>query len=119
MVREKTNPNTNRLIKDLKLASYEHKAPIWKDLALRLSRSRKAGAEVNVSKLQRFGKDGDTIVVPGKVLGTGEIKKALNVAAFSMSKTARSKIENAGGNAMNIEELISTNPKGSYVRIME
>lgn len=119
MARLKSNPNLERLIKDLRIASYEHKAPIWKDIALRLSRPRRLGAEVNVSKLDRIGKKGEVIVVPGKILGSGSITKALNVAAFKTSKEAKDKIEKAGGRIMAIEELMTENPKGSYVRIVE
>ena len=41
--------------------------------------------------------------VPVKVLGQGELKKALTVRAHGFSKTAREKIESAGGSAELIE----------------
>jgi large subunit ribosomal protein L18e len=116
---EKVNPNLKKLIKDLRLASFENKAPIWKDLAIRLSGPSRHSAEVNVSRLNRIGNDNETVVVPGKVLGSGHIKKPLNVAAFKTSTTARDKIEEVGGRVMSIEELVAENPKGSYVRIVE
>jgi len=56
---------------------------------------------VNVAELDRF--DGEvnkqTLKMKGllKVLGDGEIKKALTVTADKFSKTARKKIEAAGG----------------------
>ncbi len=116
---EKSNPKLERLIKYLRLASHEHKAPIWKDLALRLSRPRRHTAQVNVSRLNRVGAEGETLVVPGKVLGSGTLTKPLNVVAFGASKEARSKIENAGGRLMDIDELVAENPRGSFVRIVE
>jgi large subunit ribosomal protein L18e len=107
------------LIKDLRLASHEYDAPIWKDLATRLSRSRKLSAEVNLSRLNRVGKDGDFLVVPGKVLGSGALEKKLNIASFEASGSARTKIEEAGGRLMTIGDLVAENPKGTAVRIVE
>lgn len=41
-----------------------------------------------------------------------------NVAAYSVSSGARSKIEAAGGRVMSIRELMDENPKGKGVRIL-
>jgi large subunit ribosomal protein L18e len=119
MVRKKGNPKLEGLIKDLKLASHEHDAPIWKDVALRLSRSRRLSAEVNLSRLNRVCNDGDLVVVPGKLLGSGALEKKLNVATFEASSSARAKIEGAGGRLMTIGDLMAENPKGTSVRIVE
>jgi large subunit ribosomal protein L18e len=119
MARKKGNPKLEGLIKSLRLASHEYDAPIWKDVALRLSRSRQLTAEVNLSRLNRVGKEGDFIVVPGKVLGSGALDKKLNVASFEASGSARAKIEDAGGRLMAIEDLVAENPKGTSVRIVE
>jgi large subunit ribosomal protein L15 len=40
-----------------------------------------------------------TTRIPVKILGNGEIEKAYSVKAAAFSKTARSKIETAGGKA--------------------
>lgn len=119
MVPKKTNPRLEGLIKDLKLASHEHDAPIWKDVATRLSRSRRLTAEVNLSRLNRVGNDGDSLVVPGKVLGSGALSKKLNIASFEASGSAKSKIEEAGGRLMTIGDMVAENPKGTAVRIVE
>jgi len=41
---------------------------------------------------------------PYKVLGDGEIKKALTVQAYSFSKTAKEKIEKAGGKTETVDK---------------
>ena len=41
---------------------------------------------------------------PVKILGEGEIERALRVAAHAFSKTARAQIEEAGGEVMEIAE---------------
>jgi large subunit ribosomal protein L15 len=60
------------------------------------------GAEVTLDSLREHGlakrKD-----VPVKVLGQGEITKPLTVHAHAFSKSAREKIEGAGGSCQTIE----------------
>ncbi len=117
-LKRKSNPNLVRLIEDLLKASAMNEAPIWKDIAERLAGPKRLYAEVNVSKIQRYAGDGETIVVPGKVLGGGRITKAVTVAALSFSETAKKKILEAGGRCLTIRELVEQNPSGSGVRIM-
>lgn len=114
----KTNPNLVVLIQRLKDASRINGAPIWRDIALRLEGPMRNWAEVNVGKLNRYANEDEIVVIPGKLLGAGEIAKRLTVAAFRSSVQAREKIERAGGRSLSIEELIEMNPKGSNVRIM-
>ncbi len=118
LTKKKTNPNLVKIIELLFKASAENKAKIWKDVAERLARPRRLYSEVNVSKIERYVRDGETIIVPGKVLGGGNITKAVTVAALSFSESARKKIESAGGKCLTIPQLIELNPKGSGIRIM-
>src|SRR5207245_7525188 len=57
--------------------------------------------------------EGEQVVVPGVILGTGEISMPVTVAAFRASGAARKKIEAAGGKAVSLLELAGQNPKGS------
>ena len=118
LVKRKSNPNLVRLIDELLKASAMNDAPIWKDIAERLAKPKRLYAEVNVAKIQRYANEGETIVVPGKVLGGGRISKAVTVAALSFSETAKRKITEAGGKCITIKELVEINPSGSGVRIM-
>jgi large subunit ribosomal protein L18e len=116
--RHKTNNHLVELISLLKRESFEHKAQIWKDIAKRLESPSSQWAEVNLSRLDRFCDKGEVIIVPGKVLGSGELDKALTVAAYASSASARDKIKKAGGKLLSIQELLKQNPKGSKIRIM-
>jgi len=118
LMKRKTNPNLVKLIDELLKASAMNDAPIWKDIAERLAKPKRLYAEVNVSKIQRYAKEGETIIVPGKVLGGGKITKPVTVAALSFSESARRKIIEAGGKCLTIKELLEINPTGSGVRIM-
>ncbi|MDY5679263.1 MAG: 50S ribosomal protein L18e [Candidatus Methanomethylophilaceae archaeon] len=114
----KTNPQLVATIDNLKAKTRETDAAIWRDIALRLEKPKKNWAEANLSKLERYAKDGETIIVPGKVLAAGEISKKITVAAYSFSEAAAKAIVAAGGKTLSIEELADANPKGTGVRIM-
>ena len=114
----KENPQLVKLIQDLKAMSREHKAPIWRTVAEKLERSDRLWSEVNVSRIARFAKEGEMLVVPGKLLGSGSISFPVTVAVFKTSEQARKKIAAAGGRTVTIGELVSSNPSGAGVRIM-
>ena len=114
----KTDPALIALIDDLKAKERENGAAIWRDIAKRLEKPRKNWAETNLSKLDRYTEDGETIVVPGKVLAAGFISKKITVAAYSFSDAAAAAIVAAGGKTMKIADLMAENPKGSNVKIM-
>src|SRR2546425_7457148 len=114
----KTNPQLQRVVRELREVSREAGSAIWRDVADRLERSRKNWSEVNLSRLGRYATKGDQVVVPGVVLATGEISMAITVAAFRASGAARKKIEAAGGKAVSLLELAVQNPKGSGIRLM-
>ncbi|MFH1431793.1 MAG: 50S ribosomal protein L18e [archaeon] len=113
-----TNPNTKNIIKKLKKQSNDKKVSIWKDIAKRLESPKRIQPAVNISKLERYLNKGDSAIIPGKVLGDGNITKAITVSALKFSKTARSKIQKAGGKCVTYEEMITKNPKGSKIKIM-
>ncbi len=114
-----TDINLRRLIRYLRKKSNEEGVKIWKDVAWRLERPRRQRAEVNVSRINRYTKEGDVIIVPGSVLGAGKLEHKVTVAAWKFSEIARKKIVEAGGEVLTIEELVERNPRGSGVIIME
>jgi large subunit ribosomal protein L18e len=115
---KKTNPRLSDLISLLKNTSRENEANVWRDIADRLEGPARNYAEVNLSKINRYAANGDTIIVPGKVLGSGILELSVSVAALNFSASASEKIRNAHGECMTIEELVSANPSGSRVRVL-
>jgi large subunit ribosomal protein L18e len=115
----KTNPKLIELIGNLKVKSYQEDVKIWKDIAKRLERSNRRHAEVNISKINRHSSPDETILVPGKILGSGKLDHKVNVVALGFSKKAEEKIGAAGGKCLNITEILDENPKGSKIRIIE
>jgi large subunit ribosomal protein L18e len=118
MTYRKTNPRLASLISLLKNTSRENEVNLWRDIADRLEAPSRNYAEVNLSKINRYATSGETILVPGKVLGSGILDLSVKVAALNFSQSASEKIRQANGECMSIEELISVNPTGSRVRIL-
>lgn len=113
-----TNRQTRMLIRFLKKAASINNAEIWRTVAELIERPRRRRVVVNVGKIDRLVKDGDVVVVPGKILGGGELKRKITVAAVSITPTAAVKILNAGGEVMTIPELVKKTPRGSGVKIV-
>lgn len=113
-----TNPELISLIRDLKKQSQESQTALWLKVADSLTSSRKNSVAVNVSRLNRYTKEGETVVVPGKVLGAGKPDHALTVAAFAFSDVAKAKIQNTKGNCLSIRDLMKKNPTGKNVKLM-
>ena len=115
---KKTNRALISLIGELKDHSRSTGSAIWRDTASRLESSRKNWAEPNLSHISRHSEKKETVLVPGKVLGSGEISGKQIVAAYSFSEGAKSKIEASGGRTLSIRELMEENPNGKGVRIL-
>jgi len=113
-----TNYVIRKTIRELIKASNKNKAKIWKYVAELLMRPSRRRVVVNVSKIRRYTKAGDVVVVPGKVLGAGIIDHPVTVAAISFSASAIEKIKSSGGRVMHILELLKERPKGSGVKII-
>jgi len=113
----KTSPRLSSLIADLKSAAREG-ADVWGDVADRLEKPRRTHAEVNLSRIERYAEEEETVVVPGKVLGSGALRKDVTVAAVDFSGSAETKIEQNTGEALALEEAVERNPDGSDVRVI-
>ncbi len=117
MKRRQTNPQLLSTIRHLRKASNTNNAPIWDRLASELNRPIHGRPTVNISRISRSLEEGETAAVPGKVLGMGKSKR-ITVAAFSFTREARRKIEEAGGECLSLIALVERNPKGSGVKIV-
>lgn len=114
-----SNPVLRGLVRQLRAHGKKQGGRIWLELAERLERSRRARAEVNLSHISRYIGDESTVVVPGKVLAAGGLKRPISIVAFKFSGAARRKINASGGKALTIPQLLEQNPEGKGVRLME
>lgn len=113
---------TNDLINEtkwiLRRGFKKSKKPIWRALEREISKSRTIRREVNISRLSFATKNEEVVVVPGKVLGSGEMDHKLTVCAFSISNAAVRKITIVGGKVLTLNELMDRHPDGKGVRII-
>ncbi|MDP2749216.1 MAG: 50S ribosomal protein L18e, partial [Nanoarchaeota archaeon] len=75
-----SNQNLRKLIIDLKKLSIEQSADIWKRIADDLERATRNRRLVNLSRINRYAAANETLIVPGKVLASGDITFKINIA---------------------------------------
>ena len=114
MKKGSTNIHLRKLVSDLR----KNEKAIWKRIAKDLEKPRRIRRIVNLSRINRYANEGETIIVPGKVLGDGIIEKKVEVAAFNFSQSAIEKIKSAGGSVSTIRELLDKNPEAKGVRLL-
>ena len=90
----------------------------WRRIRSDLLKPRRNQRVANLYKISKNAREGEIIVVPGKVLSVGEISKKVLVAALSFSGNAQKKINEAKGKTITLEQLYKENPEGKNVRIL-
>ena len=113
-----TDPNLIKLINQLKKKSAESKAPLWKTIAEKLEKSRRQRAATNLSKINRYSKENDIVVVPGSVLSSGELKHSVTIVALKFSDTAKEKIQTANSKYLTIYELLDSGYEPNKIKII-
>jgi large subunit ribosomal protein L18e len=114
----KTNLQLIELMGKLKEKSRSENVRIWRDIAKRLEKPRRNYAAVNLSRINRYSMGKEVIVVPGKVLGAGELEHPVTIAALDFSASARRKLS-IMGRCLSIDSLMEENPKGSGVKVIK
>ena len=70
---------------------------------------KRRAIKINLEEINKHVKDGENIIIPGKVLGLGNVQKKFNIAALNFSESAREKLEKAGCKIISMLEI--KNPK--------
>ena len=103
---------------ELKQASAKNDAPIWSKLAKLVLKPASAKKVVNLTKLNSVTKENDVVVVPGKILGTGNISHKITICSFSISNSAAKKIIDSGSQILSFSSMIEKFPTGKGVNII-
>lgn len=111
-LRRKTNPE---IALTIKLAAKNEK---WFPLAKILSGPSSNYSSINLSKIDRDSKTGDTIIIPGKVLSQGNLSKKLKICSLSISKTAHEKMKETKSEFSPLYQEIKKNPKAEGLKIL-
>jgi len=113
-----TDPNVLELIHKLKKKSTETNKSLWKTVAHKIEKPKRQRAAVNLSKISRFSKTNDIIIVPGSVLSSGNLKHKVTIAALKFSEGAKEKISSANGKIVTLEELVESELEVSKMKII-
>ncbi|MEK6868914.1 MAG: 50S ribosomal protein L18e [Nanoarchaeota archaeon] len=113
-----TNPLLRDLIGELKKRSNEQEANLWKRIALDLEKPTRQRRAVNLSRINRHTKENEVVVVPGKVLGSGNLNHKLTISAYQFSEQAKDKLRKAGAEMVSLLELSKEKPNGKGIRII-
>jgi len=111
MLKNITNPKLAELIERLKRTKIKH----YKSIIKYLSKPARTRPKINLSRIDRVCNTDDKIVVPGKVLGNGELSKKLTIYAWQFSNSAIDKIKKADGKTLEIDDLIKSKVKTKIV----
>ena len=115
-IEKQSRRKTNKELVEIILKAKKQKA--WLKVAEILSGPRRKMPEINLERINSDSKEGDIVIVPGKVLGVGEIEKKIKIAAFRFSESAREKLKNKKCEIRNIEDEIKSNPEGKGIKIL-
>lgn len=113
-----TNINLKNLIGELRKKAYAENIPIFERIASDLEKPTRQRREVNLSKISRYAKKGELVVVPGKVLASGELSQSVTIAAWKFSQQAIDKIAKANAKAITFNDLLKSGVKETAVRII-
>jgi large subunit ribosomal protein L18e len=109
----KLNPELAETIRKAK------KLDKWVVIAGLLSYPRRMQISKNLDEIDRESGEGDTVVVPGKVLGTGSVSKKIRIVAAAFSESAREKLKARKCEIVQIKEEIKINPKAEGIKILK
>jgi large subunit ribosomal protein L18e len=101
-----------------KAAARSSHKPVYKRAVKMLSRRTNQLVEVNVGKLGSISTEEGLLLVPGKVLGDGEVDKKLHVGAVAFTASAIQKINSAGGEALLIKDFVAKYGEGKGVHLV-
>jgi large subunit ribosomal protein L18e len=91
----------------------------WLEVAGLLSSPRANMINLNLDQIDTQVKDGETVLVSGKVLSQGELTKKIKIVAFAFSGKAKEKILKAKGEISFILDEIKKNPDAKGLRILK
>ena len=108
-LKRKTNPE---LVETILLAKKHNLLELGK----KLSGPTRLQSKVNLDELNKLKEN--KVIVVGKVLSKGEIKKKIEIAALGFSESAREKLSKSGSKAISIKEFLKDNKNLEEIKII-
>jgi large subunit ribosomal protein L18e len=108
-MKNKKNPI---LVETIMIAKKNNNVP----LASKLSSSTRKQISVNIGELNEIKED--KIIIVGRVLGGGELKRKMLIYALGFSEQAKEKLKKSGSEFKTIHEEIKKNPKMTGIKVL-
>ncbi|HTY43872.1 MAG TPA: 50S ribosomal protein L18e [Patescibacteria group bacterium] len=115
-IEKKLQKKTNSELVETIIAA-KKKEP-WNSIADILSSPRRKRINLNLEDIEKATKDGEHIVVPGKVLSNGELNKKIKITAMSFSEKAKEKLLKSKIEISNMLDEIKKNPNAKGIKIL-
>jgi len=103
------NQEAQRKNSELKSVIFEFKKkkePELVKVARYLALPRRKAISVNLDKINKYSKEKEIILVPGKVLSQGDINKKIELVSFKISDHALKKLKSSGSTYKPLKQFI-------------
>lgn len=116
-IEKQTQKKTNTELVNTIISAKKNKN--WLKVAEILSGPRRKRININLKEINEKTKEGESIVVPGKVLSQGEMSKKIKIAALNFSEKAKEKLLKSKCDVLNILQEIKKNPDAKGIKILK
>ena len=110
--RRKLNTNVKEII------AFALKHSGWKKVAKVLASSTREYPVLNLWQIDKQVSQGETVVIPGKVLSKGELTKKIKICALSISGSAKEKLEESKSEFVYLFDELKKNPGAEGVKLL-
>ena len=110
--RRKTNP---QIVETILSASKQAK---WLPIAKKIGGAARKYSSVNLKEIDKNTSTGDTVIIIGKVLSSGELNKKVRICALGISVSAKEKLKKTKSEYVSILDEIKANPKAEGIKIV-
>ena len=117
LIKKQLQKKTNPELVETVISAKRNKQ--WFKVAELLSGPTKKRIALNLSEINEKAKQGEKVIVPGKVLSQGEINKKFKIGALGFSEKAKEKLLSAGCEIITILKEIKSNPSAKDVKILK
>jgi len=91
----------------------------WVEIAGIISSPRRNKISMNLEEIDKKTKEGDVVVVPGKILSQGDVGKKIKVIAVNFSEKAKEKLLTSKSEVSELLDEIKKNPEAKGIRILK
>ncbi len=91
----------------------------WQGVASIISSPRRQRINLNIEQIDKQSKEGEIILIPGKVLSQGEMNKKIKIIALEFSEKAKEKLLKSKCEVSYIIEEIKKNPNAKEIKLLK